>query len=75
MTVTQLVKQADKLSGRDRQRLLRALASVPQTPNGEKARQEKALRDFIALAGIAHSRVPDVSSDKYKHLGYVKSRR
>ena len=75
MTVTQLIRQADKLSGRNRQRLVRALTSGPQESNGGKSRQEKALREFISMAGIAHSRFPDVSSDKYKHLGYIKSRR
>jgi hypothetical protein len=74
MTVTQLIRRVARLPRRDRRRLMEALSGTLRKPNGFHRRAEKGMRAFLAMAGSGHSDFTDVSTNKYRHLGFIKAR-
>lgn len=67
-TVEELLQAARRLSDGERRRLIEALqGGMREEPFGTPRRE--AVSSWVKLAGRFHSDFPDVSTDKYRHLG------
>lgn len=66
-TVEEPLQAARRLSDGERRRLIEALQGGREESIGPSRRE--AVSSRVKLAGRFHSDFPDVSTDKYRHLG------
>lgn len=67
-SVDEILERAKQLSAKERAELLKRLEDLDGEPVATRPTDRPYARS-LAASGSGHTDSPDVSSDKYKHLG------